>query len=479
MSPMRFLAFGEIRDRLVGDDNPARDGGDMDYERCAALHNAIVKHGWTASGRSLDDLPLTTCWEANEEDWEADASRLHPSMVEFLKRAYNTELPETEPIYNCVSREYKFFYFLEGLIGPQGHEVYDLGDHIGDHPGHYMTLYSPNNRLGSHAQGLMLETILSVYIDMIETEKVVCIHNDVEKPGDFKLVNLGEEAGQQWLSTQDRPDSLVADPITGLAKNGNIMFGPWIVLQYTKGVLEQCLETWEVLVEAIEQKIPAISDSVVEVQYGLADESMLETAGIIEDFLRKLLLRARRPRFTYIAPGIRLPTPEEFIDQPFSSIKESEADEDIHRKMPFLIFRGENTCRASEHFSHPYNQASRIPTGLYLEGWTQSDLTPFTDATRLLLPFAIGGEDTWAQTSNGLAIDGRHDELYQIGDNPFAPDHGTSLLGILQNFYAHVVQGNWSVDGRGVSDPIDKFREAETEEHCNQYAVPMGPGEFW
>jgi hypothetical protein len=152
---MHFSVFDDVRDQLVSNDNPARDEGDLDYERCAALHNAIVKHGWIASGRSLDDLQLTSCWEANEEGWQADADRLQPSMIEFLKRAYNTELPDTEPWCKDVSRHYKFFYCLEGLARPQAHEVYALLDDIGDSPGHYMTLYTPNEDMGSHAQGLM------------------------------------------------------------------------------------------------------------------------------------------------------------------------------------------------------------------------------------------------------------------------------------------------------------------------------------
>jgi len=152
---MRFSIFDDVRDQLVSDDNPARVEGDLDYERCAALHNAILKHGWTASGRSIDELPLNTCWEANEQEWEDNTDRLQPSIIEFLKRAHNTELPDTEPLYNFQSRDYKFFYFLDGLVGPQGHEYYALLDDIGDYSDHYMTLYTPNDRLGSHAQGLM------------------------------------------------------------------------------------------------------------------------------------------------------------------------------------------------------------------------------------------------------------------------------------------------------------------------------------
>lgn len=120
-----------------------------------------------------------------------------------------------------------------------------------------------------------------------------------------------------------------------------------------------------------------------------------------------------------------------------------------------------------------------MPTGLYLEGWTQDDLVPFTDATRLLLPFTIGGEDTWARTTNNISIAGTHDDLYQIGVNPFAPYHGVSLLAVLQNFYLHIHQGIWSVDESGVSDTIDKFREAETGEHWHEFVVPMGPSKYW
>jgi hypothetical protein len=323
-----------------------------------------------------------------------------------------------------------------------------------------------------------LETVLSVYIDMIESEKVVCIHNDVEKPGDLNLMDFGDQ-GQQWLSTYDRPDALLTDPSTGFARNDDVMFGPWIVQPYTKDLLDQCLQTWELLVAEIKQKMPVPLGDDAETQYGLANEEMLDIAGITENFPKQLLLRARRPRFSYIAPGIRLPTSEEFTNQPFGGVRASQTDVDIQDKMPVLLFIGEGTCQPAEFFPHPYSQHSKVPTGLYLEGWTHDDMVPFADAIRLLLPFPIGGEGTWAQTGNSLAIDNKHDELYQIGDNPFVNNHGVSLLAVLQNFYTHVHQGNWSVDERGVSDPIEKFRDVDTKEHCGEYVVPMGPGEFW
>ncbi|KAH0175194.1 hypothetical protein KCU67_g370, partial [Aureobasidium melanogenum] len=490
---MPFAIFDDVRHLLVSHDNPAREEGDLDYERCAALHNAIVEHGWTASGRSPDNPPMVTAWEKDPHGWEQDIDRLHPSMIEFLKRAYDTNLPETEPIYDFVSREYKFFYFLEGLIGPQGYEAYHLVDLIGEFPGHYLTLYTPNDRLGSQAQGLIynqqtheclvnfantdfnpvykvlpwerLETVLSVYIDMIESEKVVCLHNNVERPSDFKLIDLGGDAGQQWRPTQDRPDTIFADPITGVTRHEDAMFGPWIVQPHTEEVLKECLRTWDLLVQAIEEKMPTAPGVDTQPEYGLANEELLESAGITEDFPKQVLLRARKPRFNFIAPGLRLLTSEEIVKQPFKSMMARQADLQNRKKMPVLLFRGDDTCKASQWFPHPYKEAGDIPTGLYLEGWTQDDLVPFTDATRLLLPFTIGGEDTWARTANNVSIDGTHDDLYQIGVNPFASYHGVSLLAVLQNFYAHIYQGDWSVDENGVSGTIDTFREAEDEEH--------------
>lgn len=81
MPPIRLPIFDDVRDQLVSEDKPACDEGDMNYERCAALHNVIVRYGWTGSGRPLDDLPLTTCWEAKKEEWEDDTDVLQPSMA--------------------------------------------------------------------------------------------------------------------------------------------------------------------------------------------------------------------------------------------------------------------------------------------------------------------------------------------------------------------------------------------------------------
>lgn len=87
----------------------------LDFERCSALHNAIVKHAWQAQGYHLADLPTTTWWQRPDY-----ASRLHDlqehlpeSLVAFLKRALSPaagELPDASKYY--------FFYLSDGLANP-------------------------------------------------------------------------------------------------------------------------------------------------------------------------------------------------------------------------------------------------------------------------------------------------------------------------------------------------------------------------
>lgn len=96
-----------VRDlRETADNPPTSTDENMDFKRCSALHNAIVKHAWPAAGNDLAAMPNDTVWasdssQQNLEEMEAKVSS--PSLREFLKRALVTE--------HC------FFDFLGGLTG--------------------------------------------------------------------------------------------------------------------------------------------------------------------------------------------------------------------------------------------------------------------------------------------------------------------------------------------------------------------------
>jgi hypothetical protein len=102
--------FEDIQHLKVSFDNPETSTNDgLDFERCSALHNAIVRHAWQAQGYDLADLPSTTWWQRQDHaDRLADVQEHLPeSLVEFLKRVIcpaKEELPEsTEHCFFCLS----------------------------------------------------------------------------------------------------------------------------------------------------------------------------------------------------------------------------------------------------------------------------------------------------------------------------------------------------------------------------------------
>lgn len=127
----------------VSVENPPRtDIEGMDAERCAALHNAILSHGWVASGRLAADFPRTTWWQAQvtDENVEVLTERLHASVVEFLKRSYD------------VPEEVHFFYYLPGLNSAQG-MLEDWLGHFDE--GDSVTLYVSDQTMASKTLGLL------------------------------------------------------------------------------------------------------------------------------------------------------------------------------------------------------------------------------------------------------------------------------------------------------------------------------------
>jgi len=100
----------------------------LDFERCSALHNAIVKHAWQAEGYHLADLPTATWWQRPDYAPRLDELQeyLPESLVEFLKRALSLaaeELPD--------SSRYYFFYLSDCLSHPDS-LWYEVGEPEGE-----------------------------------------------------------------------------------------------------------------------------------------------------------------------------------------------------------------------------------------------------------------------------------------------------------------------------------------------------------
>jgi hypothetical protein len=127
---------------LVTEENPARGGNELDWARCAFLHNHILEMGWTGSGRDLAELDKRTWWEYHGESAEALRPHLSPSLVKFFEHAWQG--PDQE--------EQSFFYYVTGLMPPGG--LWVQKELEGADPwGSMLTLYSAN-MIASHPIGL-------------------------------------------------------------------------------------------------------------------------------------------------------------------------------------------------------------------------------------------------------------------------------------------------------------------------------------
>jgi hypothetical protein len=104
------------------------------------------------------------------------------------------------------------------------------------------------------------------------------------------------------------------------------------------------------------------------------------------------------------------------------------------------------------------------------------DAAPRENGIVLILPYNDGGHDSWARIADQKPLPESNDSLYQIGWNPFIASHPSHLVAVLVLWYENLQSGNWDVDQDGIMGGIEKYREANPEEHCMIYVVEIGPG---
>jgi hypothetical protein len=319
-----------------------------------------------------------------------------------------------------------------------------------------------------------LESILSVWIEMIQRGKAIAL------PGDVCKASYGESDWQQdtngiWQETKGPQ----RDPTTGAIRIGKAP--PWTIVPWTKQDLTGCLEIWDTAVDLIEGRMSLPTQAH---ESGLVDLASLEALPIPEGFAKQFMLQARKPRFSFVAPGLRLPTSDTFSKQPFLSAfdpNEGTSEEEIP---PILLFRGEKdvpTCSLSRiSFGYPYNgpEPAECPTGLYFGRCNRTSNTPFENGCELLLPFEF--ENGWARQSDlsDLVYREPHESLLQSGVNPFNQRHAVQLKGFLEIIVKNLRAGNWSVDDHGVAGGLGIWKQADTEK-WQSYWLPLGPGRYW
>ncbi|KAI8937174.1 hypothetical protein NX059_006386 [Plenodomus lindquistii] len=464
----------------INDACPLRELEGLDHERCAALHNYIVDLGWVQRGLALDTLDKRTWWECYGGDavLASISDRLDATVVSFLKAAWHGFAMEP------VAKNHFVHRYLARLCCPE--RLWENSNYAEDESDwnkrRFVTLYEPIRVANdSHPVGLILD----------QYEYTAMQHMTI-RDSDITM-----NQRQLWL-----PLEMILDGLIGMIDQGKVLAvgddydgkqdraEPWIMPSYTERDLQDTLQAFKQLVDAIHARMPSQPQNTGQ------DLLDLVTGGHAESlpshtFAHRFLTQCSKPGFTYIAPGLSMAQ-----HQPFAPASgEAEPDE----LYPLLLFSSTDPAHQDirrapwgedmriSPFPREFHHVSSYPAGLYLTETDPYGTHPFEDGSKLILPFTLGS-NAFARTSDGALIgeflqqegdDEASDvepesaKLYQLGFNHFIASHDVQLRYVLQKWVEMVEDGKWQVDKDSVVGGVEKWREADTEARWSDYQLLM------
>lgn len=299
---------------------------------------------------------------------------------------------------------------------------------------------------------------------------------------------------------------------------------PWMLVPYSEIILEETIDTFNSLVQAIEERLPNLPTLAAEQSTtGLVDEEALDTMQLAAGFLRSFLLRARRPHFDFIAPGLSILNSRSVASQPFwSYLSDPTSDGTLP---PFLLFPSTHPYTPPRHptnpplsglaayttplsaglktawhiysharsltaairdgfkyyarvtelgrqdldspFLYPFNKTREYQGGLYLSPAYKSA----EDEVILLLPQLVQ-RDGCARASD--STEARVDrDLYRVGFTAFKGSAMPCLGDVLRHWLGMVEAGHWKIGEQGVMGGIEAWAEADKIETYEAYVLPM------
>lgn len=489
---MDLSQLPDITSLLVRPDNPPRDDLEgMDYARCAALHNYLIQYAWLAEGRPLATLNANSNFFTAFGDpaaAEACRPRLDPSLAAFFDAAIVSRPADD-------THEYlPFSVFAWGIDGPNRLFEESIAD-MNDQP------------VDSLVRLYAIETGLSA----MDGGGGVIYHQSFHRVATF--MNLDEydfgfpvqDKPQAWYPLETlltnwidliRVGKVLASPHKEPALFDFEKIGPWEWRPYSEAQVTTCVAEWDRLCQAIEARtsqlpISPISGSDTESSEPLVTSTVLDAASVPNPaFARAFLLRARRPQFRFIAPGLLLPPADStrFVAaQPFSVLPRSKYTAppvclfpaDTGDRRPIELTSKTTPFYTSDFYSRSTRKCtpSRVSAGLYSQAVERNGPDVAEEGFQLLLPFTFN--DDWdervgARKSDGSLIDRESfSDLFQHGYKPFGGDYHRSqrLERLLECWRKLVEKGVWSVGADGVEGTIDTFKDAESD-RWEDYYIP-------
>jgi hypothetical protein len=475
-----FLRHAIMAEWRITDEQPMNDLEGLDHERCAALHNYIVGLGWTQRGLELDTLDKRTWWECYGGDpaLASVSRRLEASVVSFLKAAWHGFATGTEIPTHLIHQ------YLARLCSPEElwQNVNYAEDEDDSNKQRFITLYMANGAFGhSHPLGLVLDQETGTAMQHMS------IHD----------TSITMNGRQIWLSLE-----LILDGFVDMIDQGKVLAvsgdysgeqehtEPWIMPAYTQQDLDDTLQAFQHLVDTIYAKMPSqpqnLEGNLLDLVTGGLPHSLAPNS-----FAYQFFSQSPRPSLTNIAPGLRIAQ-----HQPFVQVS---AQMESNKLYPLLLFTSIHSAHREVRrapwgedvsispFPRGFDTLSAYPAGLYLTETEPHRAHPFEDGCKLILPFPLGANE-FARTSDGALIgenvrsrgenaapqvEPKSTELYQLGFNHFIAAHDVQLKYVLWKWVEMVEEGKWEVDADGVVGGIEKWREADTEEHWSDYQLPM------
>lgn len=260
--------------------------------------------------------------------------------------------------------------------------------------------------------------------------------------------------------------------------------------QYTSVDLQDSLQAYEELVNAILAR--SSSTSIVETEsQGLVDRDIVHEFGI-QGLPRDFLLQARKPSFTFIAPGIRLPESSSLREvleadvgsERYNLVRDEglvATDADVTSQRigePLPLFPGPSFETKAQSFTTDRGRFMLGEmSGLYVwpEQW-------FADSILFVLPYSIGASGYVEEGNPGWVHEGSsrdtvlealvtNDALYQHGQCPFMPSHLPRLSTVLRQWTHMVNSGQWSIRPDGVEGGIELWKEADSLANYRKYRL--------